>query len=192
MNQETLPDGNLLQLGSLPDSFLPSQDQFETIWSIHPEEYSEITIVGKRVKVPRWDQAYEKDYPFANQVAEALPAPDILKPFLIWAQANVDARINGMFVNWHDGQLSHYHGKHRDSTQGLVKSTPIITVSLGEERIFRVRPYPAGKPRHDFILNHGDFIVIPWQTNQHWTHEVPKFAKYKGRRISVTMRAFET
>jgi hypothetical protein len=25
-----------------------------------------------------------------------------------------------------------------------------------------------------------------------WTHEVPHFRKYKGRRISVTLRAFES
>lgn len=86
------------------------------------------------------------------------------------------------------GKLSHYHGKHRNSTDGLIADTPIITVSRGEERVFRLRPYPAAKPIRDFILHNGDFILISWLTNQQWTHEIPKLAKYKQRRISI--RAF--
>ena len=65
-----------------------------------------------------------------------------------------------------------------------------MTVSLGEQRVFRLRPYPAAKTKFDFVLESGDFVLIPWNTNQHWTHEVPKFARYRGRRVSVTMRAF--
>ena len=142
------------------------------------------------MKVPRWDRAYGKDYPFSNQVADAHPIPDVMKSYLNWANNFIDARLNGLFVNWHDGQLKHYHGKHRDSTTGLVHQTPILTISLGEERVFRMRHYPKGNPKHDFVLRNGDFIVIPWDTNQNWTHEIPKFARYKGRRISITMRAF--
>lgn len=177
--------------GQIPPELIPDQEGFEALWNLHPDEFSEIVIHGKKVKVPRWDRAYEKDYPFSNQVAKAVAAPDILQPFLKWAQAQINPSVNGLFVNWHDGQLSHYHGKHRDSTNGLIANTPIITVSLGEERVFRMRPYPEGKPSQDFVLQDGEFVTIPWQTNQKWTHEVPKFARYKSRRISVTMRAFE-
>jgi hypothetical protein len=31
---------------------------------------------------------------------------------------------------------------------------------------------------------------MPFQTNAAWTHEVPAFRKWQGRRISVTFRAF--
>lgn len=181
----------VIATGSVPLELIPGDSQFDELWNLHPDEYSEVVIHGRSVKVPRWDRAYEKDYPFSNQVAEAREAPSNLKVYLEWAQRNVDSRINGLFVNWHDGSLSHYHGKHRDSTKGLIPETPIITVSLGEERVFRVRPYPEGNPKRDFVLRSGDYIVIPWGTNQRWTHEIPKFARYKSRRISVTMRAFE-
>ncbi len=177
--------------GSISLELIPGVSQFDELWNLHPDEHSEVVIHGRSVKVPRWDRAYEKDYPFSNQVAAAHEVPENLRVYLEWAQRNVDGRINGLFVNWHDGNLSHYHGKHRDSTKGLISETPIITVSLGEERVFRMRPYPERSPMRDFVLQSGDYIVIPWKTNQNWTHEIPKFAKYKGRRISVTMRAFE-
>ncbi|KST66368.1 hypothetical protein BC008_26225 [Mastigocoleus testarum BC008] len=177
--------------GTIPADLIPDSTRFKELWSLHPDEYSEIVIHGKHVKVPRWNRAYEKDYPFSNQIAIAHDVPESLKSYLEWVQQEIDPRINGLFVNWHDGSLSHYHGKHRDSTKGLIPQTPIITISLGEERVFRMRPYPKGNLIKDFVLRNGDFIIIPWRTNQHWTHEIPKFAKYKNHRISVTMRAFE-
>lgn len=186
-----LGDRHFVQTGSIPAELVPDQHLFEEIWNLHPDEHSEILIHGKRVRVPRWDQAYEKDYPFAKQVAVAKSAPPCMLSFLQWAQEEIDSRFNGMFVNWHDGAKSHYHGKHRDSVNGLIDGTSIITISLGEERVFRMRPYPAGKPSHDIFLQSGDYVIIPWDTNQHWTHEVPKFARYKKRRVSVTMRAFQ-
>ena len=141
--------------------------------------------------MPRWDQAYERDYPFAKQVALAQPAPENMRRYLDWCQSEIDDRMNGLFVNWHDGSKGHYHGKHRDSVTGLVEGSSIVTVSLGEQRVFRMRAYPSGTVKHDFVLESGDFIVIPWNTNQQWTHEVPKFSRYKDQRISVTIRAFD-
>lgn len=190
MKRFELPDGCHIGFGSITAELIPAVPDFELLWDLHPNEYSKIMIHGRTVKVPRWDQAFEKDYPFANQVAKALRAPKSMTTFLKWAQENVDKRLNGLFVNWHDGAKGHYHGKHRDSTIGLIQETPIVTLSLGEERIFRLRPYPERKPPHDFLMNTGDVIVIPWITNQKWTHEIPKFVRYQGRRISITMRAF--
>ena len=185
-----LDEKHSIQIGTIDSDLIPSDDEFDAIWNLHPEEYSEILIHGKMVKVPRWDQAYERDYPFAKQVAVAKQAPPCMLLFLKWCQRVIDSRMNGMFVNWHDGELKHYHGKHRDSVSGLVPDSSIVTVSLGEERVFRMRPYPSGSPPKDFSLNNGDFVVIPWGTNQTWTHEVPKFARFRSRRVSVTMRAF--
>jgi len=45
--------------------------------------------------------------------------------------------------------------------------------------------------KHDLLATPGSVIVIPWETNLSWKHGVPKLAKYRGRRISVTLRAFQ-
>ena len=85
--------------------------------------------------------------------------------------------------------MSHYIGAHRDSREGLIEGTPIVTVSLGEQRTFRLRPW-EGRGFRDFAAPHGSVFVMPWGTNLAWTHEVPHAAAHTGRRISVTLRAF--
>jgi alkylated DNA repair dioxygenase AlkB len=89
-----------------------------------------------------------------------------------------------------DGNLGHYISPHHDSTKGLVVGSPIVTISLGEERTFRpTRPGTGG--RRDFPATHGTVFVTPRNTNRAWKHQIVKSARRRGRRISVTLRAFE-
>jgi alkylated DNA repair dioxygenase AlkB len=118
-----------------------------------------------------------------------LPVDSQLQPFLDWAHSAVDAQLNGILVNWYDGGLRHYIGRHRDSTANLVVGAPIVTISLGEERVFRLRPW-KGKGIIDFPAANGMVFVLPYETNLHWTHEVTHRTRDIGRRISVTLRAF--
>ena len=102
---------------------------------------------------------------------------------------NVDCKLNGLLLNWYDGQKGHYIGAHRDDTRDLCPGSPIVSISLGQERIFRMRPWKQ-QGFKDIIMKNGDAILIPWNTNQKWTHEVPKFKKYNDKRISITLRAY--
>ena len=73
----------------------------------------------------------------------------------------------------------------------MIDGAPIVTISLGEERIFRLRPWKMASERVDFPAPDGTVFVLPYATNQRWTHEVPKQKRRTGRRISITLRAFE-
>ena len=95
-----------------------------------------------------------------------------------------------MLLNWYDGASGHYIGAHRDDTRDLVVGSKIVTISLGEERTFRLRPLGL-KGYKDYTMRSGEVIVVPWDTNLHWTHEVPSFRKHQGKRISVTLREFK-
>jgi alkylated DNA repair dioxygenase AlkB len=101
----------------------------------------------------------------------------------------VDARLNGVGVNWYDARLGHSIGAHRDHREGLVAGAPLTTVTFGEERPFRVRPW-KGRGYTDFAAPPGSVFVMPYATNLVATHEVPLLSRHRGRRISVTMRAF--
>lgn len=173
----------------LPEDLL-ARTSFDFWWSLHPEEFSQIMIHGRMVEIPRWQQAYGKDYRFSGTVNEALDLTPEMEEVLSWCQEAIDGRLNGLLFNWYDGAQDHYIGAHRDSRQGLVQDTPIVTISLGEERPFRMRPYRQ-KGFEDFIVGDGDVLVIPWETNLTHTHEVPNAARYTERRISITARAFE-
>ncbi|MFO0570201.1 MAG: alpha-ketoglutarate-dependent dioxygenase AlkB [Polyangiaceae bacterium] len=175
--------------GELPPSLRPNDETVQELWRLHPSEFPDLVMNGRIVKAPRWQQAYGKDYRFSGRVSRAQPVPPVLAPLLGWARSQVDARLNGLLLNWYDASLEHYIGKHRDKTTGLVDGAPIVTISLGAARVFRLRPWRAPGAR-DFAARHGTVFVMPFNTNRAWTHEVPHFARGRGRRISVTIRAF--
>lgn len=183
-------DGHEVYLTTFPVGELRDIIPFRDLWALHPEEYHTLVMHGKEVKTPRWQQAYGYSYEYTGSKNNALPLPESLQAFLHWARENVDDRLNGLLLNWYDGASGHYIGKHRDSRTGLVPDTPIVTISLGEERVFRLRPW-RGAGFKDTLLTDGSALVMPWATNLSWTHEVPKMKKYTGRRVSVTLRAFD-
>ena len=75
---------------------------------------------------------------------------------------------------------------------GLAQPRPLqsaFTISLGEQRTFRLTRKET-KGRRDFPATDGAVFVTPWETNLAWKHQVTKSARGKGRRISITLRAF--
>jgi alkylated DNA repair dioxygenase AlkB len=188
MNEITIAGARFL-VGKLPEHLTLDKDEFEKLWEIRPSHFNAIRMFDKEVFIPRWQQAYGKNYFFSNQTSEALPITKELEPFLLWAQT-FNPAYNGLLLNWYDSDLKHYIGRHTDSTTGLVKGSHIITASLGADRAFRIRERGKGKGFEDYIVSNGSVVVIPWETNRTHTHEVPYHGKYSGKRISVTARAF--
>ena len=168
----------------------------EELWSLHPAEFYEMRQpgTGATIPVPRWQQAYGRDYRYSGNVNRALPVPAIIEPYLSWARAAIDARLNGYLLNWYDAGLSHRIGAHRDSTAGLVEGSPIVTISLGAARVFRLWSAQdkgvQSRGHVDFEAAHGNVFVLPWETNRSVKHGVPHRASDTGRRISITLRAF--
>jgi alkylated DNA repair dioxygenase AlkB len=184
-----LDDTHAVLVGTLPASLVPDAIAFDTLWSTHPTDFHEIKMHGRPVKTPRWQQAYGADYRYTGNTNRALPLTAPLTKWLAWAQAGFDPELNGLLLNWYDGTAGHYIGRHRDSEINRIEGSPIVTLSFGEERSFRMRPWRA--PGFvDVPATDGSVIVIPWETNRAFTHEVPPSKKSLGRRISVTIRAF--
>lgn len=188
--EKRLDDGHSFFVGRLPDSLVPTETEFEDLWRMHPEEYHEIKMCGRPVKTPRWQQAYGQDYHYTGRTNAALPVTESLTPFLAWANQAVNPRLNGILLNWYEATLGHYIGKHRDSIKNMIEGAPIVTISLGAERVFRLRPWRKEGAIIDFPAVNGALFVMPYETNLAWTHEVPHSARCAGRRISVTLRAF--
>ena len=185
-----LSDQHHVLVGRLPDQFNFSQARFDEIWNLHPEEYHVVNMMGKDIPTPRWQQAYGMDYRYTGAKQNALPIPPLLAPYHDWSCDNLKEPFNGFLLNWYTGDRKHYIGAHRDDTRDLVPDSSIVTISLGEERVFRMRPWRS-RGFEDIILGHGEFVMIPWATNKAWTHEVPHFQRYQERRISITLRVFK-
>lgn len=191
-DRHELPGGEIIWVGRLPDALHLNPGQFENLWRMHPEEFPEIRMMGRLVKTPRWQQAYGVDYHFSGQVNKALPVPAMLEPIRNWARATIQSNLNGILLNWYDGSRGHYIGRHRDSTHNMSVNSPIVTISFGDERLFRLRPWPVrtGVEPIDLPARDGSVFVMPWRTNKTFTHEVPASTRQNGRRISVTIRSF--
>ncbi len=163
---------------------------FEVLWAARPDRFHRVSMMGREVAVPRWSRAYGADYHYSGRTDRALPVPEWLEEALAWAREVLDPRLNGLLLNWYDAEHKHYIGKHRDSTKSMVEGAPIVTISLGATRPFRMRPWRvAGAGFVDVEVGDRSVLLIPWATNLAWTHEVPHRAG-GGRRISITLRAF--
>jgi alkylated DNA repair dioxygenase AlkB len=191
LEARALDESASVHVGRLPDALIPDPAGFDRLWAIHPETFHVIKMHGKDVRTPRWQQAYGADYRYTGNTNRALPIPAELEPLHAWIR-EIDPRLNGLLLNWYDAEHGHYIGKHRDSTINMIEGAPIVTISLGAERVFRIRRWKGDATMHDIPTGNGTVIVMPHAVNLAWTHEVPHNAKAAGRRISITARAFET
>ena len=185
-----LGEGCACFTGRLPYEQMPSDLEKQQLWDLHPKDFPLILIHGKVVPTPRWQQSYGADYHFSGQVNKALPVPHLLSPLLEWVQEAVDHRINGVFVNWYEASLGHYIGAHRDSTKFMSEGSPIVMISFGASRTMRMRKW-KGTDRQDVVVSDGTICILPFETNLAWTHEILRRKSDTGRRVSVTMRAFD-
>jgi alkylated DNA repair dioxygenase AlkB len=192
LERRALDDTAFVHVGRLPDELVPEATGFDRLWALHPETFHIIKMHGKDVRTPRWQQAYGADYRYTGNTNRALPMPADLEPLHRWLRDEIDPRLNGLLLNWYDAEHGHYIGKHRDSTINMVNGAPIVTISLGAERVFRIRRWKGESAVHDIPTGTGTLIVMPYDVNLAWTHEVPHNAKAVGRRISITARAFES
>ncbi len=187
-----LGDGLHFLTGNLPDELRWDAATFEAAWALHPDTKPRIWMHGKEVQIPRWQQAYGLNYHFSGQTSTAVPLPPILEPLLAWARRAVHPTLNAVLLNWYEGP-GHYIGPHHDSTRNMVVGAPIVTMSFGEERVFRLsRGTGDARETLDFRTPAGTVFVLPRDTNEVWKHAVPKSMRYTGRRISVTVRGFES
>lgn len=182
-----LAAGFCLYTGRLPEELRPGLAAFEVLWGMRPPHVAEVVVDGPAKPVPRWHQAYGHDYQFAEYSNRALPVPTALFGLLAWAQGAVDARLNGILVNWYDAQFEHRIGQHKDSPVGRIVDSPIVTISLGAARTFRML---VSRRWIEFRVGAGDVVVLPEATNRQFAHAVPHLPGDEGRRISVTIRAF--
>lgn len=152
--------------------------------------------MGKKFIVPRRHQSYGKDYRFSGVLHPGLPIPACLDALLSDVQDLYETPFDQVLVNWYqDG--TDYIGLHADNESQIQPGAPIVTVSLGETRTFRVREKCSNgkwQVARDFTLVHGTVLAMGGEFQRTHKHEVPRVNGLKGRgmgrRISVTFRLF--
>lgn len=179
-----------LWVGRIPDHLRFGSDEFEQLWSLKPDFHHKVRLPfsSRMVEIKRWQQSWGADYAFSGNVLSAVGAiPDMLRPLVSWCRDSIDSRLNGVLANFYQGP-DHYISQHHDSTDGLIEQTPIVTVSFGETRTFRMSH--SDHKSIDFPSVDGGVFVMPADTHRAWKHGVPVRKSHTGRRVSITLRAF--
>jgi len=187
-----LDDESWIEQGHLPQEMTCD---FDTLWCLHPEEYGEARYMGKIVKTPRWQQNYCRPYFYSGMMHEALSLPEEFQPFLAWANTlYTEWTFNQVLINWYlDG--SHYISKHSDNEKQIVPLSPIVSLSLGQSRCFRVRRKEDDAVTLEVDMPDRTYLAMCGAMQQRFLHEVPKVTGAKGygmsRRINITFRVFQ-
>ncbi len=177
-----------------------TEENFTELWNLHPEEKKEIMMNGKLIKVPRYHEVYGTDYKFSGVEHKGIKFPKLIKKLLKSCNTLLpvidcgrfsDYKFNQGVVNWYEDG-NNYIGAHRDNEKCIVEKSPILSISLGETRTFRIREHKTKEIIEDVKLENNDVLIMCQEFQKYLTHEIVKISGKKanktGKRISLTFR----
>ena len=209
-----------IQQGTLPSKLKQLLTMTE-MRRLLPAEREKVRMFGRLIDMPRYSQNYGRSYQYSGVVHHAKSVPEVLKPVLTWINQDLVAPeatgeedgssklYDALLVNWYCDKTQ-YIGEHADDEKELVLGAPIISVSLGQERVLRIRPpkpraehviegsrkrkQPSHRPMRDIPLKDGTYLVMGGRFQEHFTHQVPKgsvAAGVMGLRVNLTARQYK-
>lgn len=188
MNRKQLSENSWIDRGKIKPTLSLTE-----LWKICPVEHGTVMMYGKEIEVPRFQKSYGKSYYFSGLTHEADPIPQILEPLLEWVNTLNYGTFNQILLNFYENGL-HYINLHSDDTSQLVQNSPIVSISLGATRTFRIRPI-NDKTFIDYHLSSGDMVIMGGQMQKEFKHEIVKISGEKGKkigkRINITFRQFK-
>ena len=193
MKEIILQDKSIVYYDS--EFYLPTDRQFMKLWSLRPTEEQMCIIFGKNIEIPRRNKTFGVNYKFKGSIQSVEPLEplndlmiDIRDKIITHFNANLDIEgvPNSCLVNWYENG-DEYIGYHSDDERVLVEGKPIYIVSLGEERMFKMKSKEDNSVV-DFVLENGSLFVMTGTTQKTHKHSIPKTKKVKDIRISLTFR----
>lgn len=175
-------------------------DIFEKTLKYNSDEESKIKIHGKEIKIPRSQVAYGDpgvSYKFSGIKVEArswdqdTELCNLLRCLKNKVEKFIGQKFNFVLINRY-ANGNEYIGFHSDDERDIVEGSSIVGISLGAEREFKFKPkkfIPVNIPENlEITLANGSIVTMNYPTNDHWMHSIPKRAKIRTPRISLTFR----
>ncbi|WP_432743605.1 alpha-ketoglutarate-dependent dioxygenase AlkB [Methylobacter sp. G7] len=148
-----------------------------------------IFIYGRWVKVPRlicWYGDPGAWYSYSGVNHQPMPWIPALQAIREKLEQQCHCAFNSVLANlYRDGKDS--MGCHADDEKQLGKNPVIASLSLGDQRLFKLR-HKKSQEKLDIVLGHGDLLVMSGTLQHHWMHALPKTKKMKMPRINLTFR----
>lgn len=183
---------------------LPVPLTLEELWLFRPDKPDTITLYGRTHNVPRRVRHYsdfEGTYRYGGKHHTLEKIPNVLVPLKEYVDNLGYGKFTGpIVVNFYqDG--NDYIAAHSDNEKGLLPDSPVIGVSLGATRTFRIRSkdpdniplllHEHNKKYKDYPLTDRSVFVMGGKMQKECTHEIPRELKIKEPRINITFRQQE-
>lgn len=159
-----------------------------------PWQQPTVQVYGKAHKIPRM-QAWFGDEGAVMRYSGSEFRPSPWLPVLVSLKEKVEKscahRFNSVLVNlYRDGNDS--VGWHADDEFELGERPYIASLSLGEGRVFSLKPKESRLGRsvspQRILLQHGDLLTMSGCTQENWLHAVLKAPRAQGVRLNLTFR----
>ena len=155
--------------------------------------HDEAVIYGKHIITARqvaWYGEQNFAYTYSGTTRTALPWDGVLSDIKQQVEQQLAAVspvcFNSCLLNrYADG--SQGMAWHSDDEASLGKNSVIASVSFGATRKFAFK-HKQTQEKREFMLQHGQLIVMRGSTQTHWRHAIMKSSKIHTPRINLTFR----
>jgi alkylated DNA repair dioxygenase AlkB len=155
-----------------------------------PWQQDNITVFGKTYSQPRLTALFGnegKTYSYSNIVMTPHPWNPLLLNIKNKVEEICGVKFTTVLLNlYRNGQDS--NGWHADNEIELGQNPVIASVSLGAERLFKIKHNMLNDKNLKIELNNGSLLLMKGATQQYWKHQIPKTTKTVGPRINLTFR----
>lgn len=152
-------------------------------------EEESLVVFGKSVQVPRlvcWYGDPQAVYSYSGTVHHPSPWTSTLKSLKTRIENFSGHKFNSVLGNlYRNGGDS--MGWHADKEKELGVNPFITSLSVGENRLFRLR-HNQSKKTINLYLTHGSLLLMGGNIQHRWRHCVPKIPQLKKSRINLTFR----
>lgn len=156
-----------------------------------PWRHEKINVWGKQHWQPRltcWYGEPGKAYSYSGITLQPHP----WSPTLLRIKADIEAatgfRFNSVLLNLYRNEQDSV-GWHSDDEPELGERPVIASLSLGDTRLFRLKPKAKGMHRPlSIALADGSLLVMAGNTQKFWLHAIDKERSGKDPRINLTFR----
>jgi alkylated DNA repair dioxygenase AlkB len=148
-----------------------------------------LKIMGKQIIAPRlvcWYGDANAIYCYSGISHQPLPWIPVLSQIKQQICQFSGFEFNSVLGNlYRNGQDS--MGWHADKEKQLGINPAIASLSLGAERLFKLRHRKTNQTI-DIKLEHGSLLIMAGSLQHHWRHCVPKTQRSVTPRINLTFR----
>ncbi len=188
---ENMPQASVWYYKHFLDNNL-ANTYYNTLLTAIPWQQDTITVFGKTYLQPRLTALFcttNKTYSYSNIIMH----PNPFNKELLFLKQKVEAlcgiTFNSCLANFYrDGTDS--NGWHSDDEKELGINPFIASLSLGAERVFKLKHKHQNLTKN-LTLGHGSLLIMKDETQHFWKHQLPKTQKKIGGRINLTFRVLK-